>query len=48
MRMRRTQLTDELERMRVDRAEEERKEQSSAEDKALDAAVRKSIKLHGA
>jgi len=48
MRMRRTPLTDELERMRVDRAERERKEQSSAEDNGLSAAVRKSIKLHGA
>jgi hypothetical protein len=41
-------LTDELERMRVERAAKERKEQSFAEDKALDAAVRNSIRLHGA
>jgi len=48
MRMKKAPLTDELDRMRVERAAIERKEQSSAEDNALDAAVRKSIKLHGA
>jgi hypothetical protein len=48
MRMKRAPLTDELERVRVERAAKERKEQSSAEDKAMDAAVRDSIKLHGA
>jgi len=48
MRMKKAPLTDELERMRAERAERERKERSSAEDKALDAAVRDSIKLHGA
>jgi hypothetical protein len=41
-------LDGELKRARAERAERERKEQSSAEDKALDAAVRNSIKLHGA
>ena len=46
--MKKAPLTDELERMRAERAEKERKERSSAEDKALDAAVRDSIKLHGA
>jgi len=46
--MKKAPLTDELERMRAERAERERKERSSAEDKALDAAVRDSIKLHGA
>ena len=48
MRMKRSPLTDELDRMRVERAAKERKEQSSAGDEALDAAVRNSIKLHGA
>lgn len=48
MRMKRPPLTAELDRMRIERAAMERKEQSSAEDKALDAAVRNSIKLHGA
>jgi hypothetical protein len=48
MRMKRALLTDELDRMRVERAAKERKEQSFAEDKALDAAVRNSIRLHGA
>jgi hypothetical protein len=46
--MKRRPLTDELDRMRVERAAKERKEESFAEDKALDAAVRNSIKLHGA
>jgi hypothetical protein len=46
--MKRIPLTDDQERMRVDRAAKEREDQSAAEDKALDAAVRKSIKLHGA
>jgi len=46
--MKKAPLTAELERMRAERAERERKERSSAEDKALDAAVRDSIKLHGA
>lgn len=48
MRMKRSPMADELDRMHVERAAKERKEQSSAEDKALDAAVRNSIKLHGA
>lgn len=48
MRMKRPVLTDELERERVERAAKERKEQSSAQDKAIDAAVRNSIRLHGA
>lgn len=48
MRMKKAPLTDELNRLRAERAERERKEQSSAEDKVLDAAVRNSIKLHGA
>jgi hypothetical protein len=48
MRMNKAPLTDELERMRVARAARERREQSMAEDKALDAAVRNSIRLHGA
>jgi len=46
--MKRPPLTDELDRTRVEHAAKERKEQSLAEDKALDAAVRNSIKLHGA
>jgi hypothetical protein len=46
--MKKAPLTDELERMRVERVAKERKERSSAEENALDAAVRKSIKLHGA
>jgi hypothetical protein len=43
--------TDEQRIMRAEREAEERKElkeRSSAEDKELDAAVRKSIRLHGA
>jgi hypothetical protein len=46
--MKRAPVTDEIDRMRIERTTRERKEQSSAEDKALDAAVRNSIKLHGA
>ena len=41
-------LTEELERLRAERTARERKEQASAEEAAMDAAVRKSIKLHGA
>jgi hypothetical protein len=48
MRMKQAPSTHELNRLRAERAERGRKEQSSAEDKALDAAVRNSIKLHGA
>lgn len=48
MRMKREPETDEQRSMRAERHAEERKEQSYAEDKALDAAVRKSIRLHGA
>ena len=46
--MKKPPLTDELDRLRTERAGRERKEQSAADDKALDAAVRNSIKLHGA
>ena len=48
MRIKLAPLTDELDRARSERDAKERNEQSSAEDKALDAAVRNSIKLHGA
>ncbi len=48
MRMKKPPLTDELKRLRAERGESERKEQSSALDKALDAAVRNSIKRYGA
>ncbi|HEX5257364.1 MAG TPA: hypothetical protein VFW35_01140 [Sphingomicrobium sp.] len=46
--MKRPPPTDEMDLVRVERAAKERKERSFAEDKALDAAVRNSIKLHGA
>ena len=46
--MKRPPLTDEFDRANSERDAKKRKEQSSAEDKAIDAAVRKSIKLHGA
>jgi hypothetical protein len=48
MRVKSAPPTEEMDRARMERAARERKEQSSAEDKALDAAVRNSIKLHGA
>ena len=48
MRMKREPETDEQRSKRAELRAEERNERSFAEDKALDAAVRKSIKLHGA
>jgi hypothetical protein len=48
MRMTRKPETDEQRSMRAEILSRQRKEESSAEDKALDAAVRNSIKLHGA
>jgi hypothetical protein len=48
MRMKRQPETDEQRSMRAELRAGERKERSYAEDKALDAAVRNSIKLYGA
>lgn len=48
MRMKREPETDEERSMRAELRADERKERTHAEDKALDAAVRKSIKLYGA
>lgn len=48
MRKKREPETDEHRSIRGEYEAEQRKEQASAEDRALDAAVRKSIKLHGA
>lgn len=48
MRMKRAPQAEEVKRLFAERDERERKDRSSAEDRDLDAAVRKSIKLHGA
>jgi hypothetical protein len=48
MRTTRDPETDKERSARTERLSRQRREDSFAEDKALDAAVRKSIKLHGA
>lgn len=48
MRMKQEPVTDEQRQLRAEQNAERRKELASEEEKALDAAVRKSIKLHGA
>jgi hypothetical protein len=47
MRIKHQPETDEQRNMRAAEKREERKERSAAEEKQLDAAVRKSIRLHG-
>jgi hypothetical protein len=46
--MKREPETEEQRSRRLELRTEERKERSTVEDQALDAAVRKSIKLYGA
>jgi len=48
MRKKRELETGEQRNQRLEQQARQRKEQASADDKALDAAVRQSIKLHGA
>jgi len=48
MRKKRDPETDERRTHRLERDARERKEDSSAEERAMDAAVKRSIKLHGA
>jgi hypothetical protein len=48
MRKKRDPESDEQRRNRLDRNAHDRVEQASAQEAALDAAVRRSIELHGA
>jgi hypothetical protein len=48
MRKKREQESDDRRAVRLEKETEDRNEQASAEERALDAAVRQSIKLHGA
>jgi hypothetical protein len=48
MRKRRGQESDEDRSVRLEKNAQDRREQASAEDNALDAAVRRSIKQYGA
>jgi hypothetical protein len=48
MRTKQEPVTDEQRQLRAEQDVERRRAQASEEERALDAAVRKSIKLHGA
>lgn len=47
MRKKRETETDQCRTERLQDAAQDRKEEAAAEDRAVDAAVRRSIKLHG-
>lgn len=48
MRKQRDQQSDERRCERLERIAQDRKDEASAEGRAMDAAVKRSIKLHGA